>query len=347
MQLTLAQRQEIVTLHKDGWSQRSIAAHLKINTATVSSWVARAAQGVKSLANKRGSGRKPTHTAQQRKRIKQLARRGKTAVQIKAKEPYAQLSLSTITRIIKGGRTPLAWLPVVRGRALSAANTAARLAFCQGLSNTDGRQRISCDSKYFYLYYDQAGHMQASWQDPDRRVLHPAHPNPICLHVYAAITYGGKSKLVFVPPTRGVGTTDPNGKVTFKSEHFITAITELSRWADTTLPRGRRYTWLLDHAKQHTSAVSKAAIKDLGLQLEPNYPAQSYDLNPIEVAWGVLVGKLRGCRAKTLEGFKRSLIQAWESVPQSTINKLMESWGEHVRACAERGGKWPSKAGVV
>jgi hypothetical protein len=344
-QLTVAQR--IVELAEAGWTNADIAHELRTTPPTVAYWRQRDAAGDRKLANKPGSGRKAGHTAQQRKAVKQLARRGKTAVQIQSMEPYANFSTSTIHRIIKGGRRPLAWLPVLRGRRLSADNKSKRVTYCSGLRCTDGRRRISCDSKYFYLYRDEAGHLCASWQYPDERVMHPAHPNPMVFHVYAAITYGGKSKLVFVPPTRGVGGAPPNGKVNFNSTHFIAAITKLHKWSTTSLPTGTTYTWLLDHAKQHTSNASRAAMRGLGLQLEPGYPAQSWDLNPIEVAWGMLVGEMHGCRARSVEGFKRALQSAWGRLPQDSINRLMDKWGEAVRGCVEREGQWPSTGGVV
>lgn len=120
---------------------------------------------------------------------------------------------------------------------------------------------------------------------------------------------------MFVPPTRGVGTEDPNGKVNYASKHAIPVLQELYDWACANLPRGESMTWLLDHAKQHDSKATQAAIKAMGMQLEPGFLPQSFDMNPIEKAWGLLVGKLVGCRARTFKGF--ALGRQWIR-PQST-----------------------------
>lgn len=342
VQCTQSERTKIVELHRVGWSNAAIARKLSKNVETVRLWVQRGAHSNAKLSNKAGSGRKPSHTAAERKAIKQMAMRGKTAVYIKSNDKYCHLSLTTIRRIIKGGRRPLAYLSVLRGRRLSPANQDKRLQYCRSVRCLDGRRHISADSKFLYMYLDTAGHLTCSWQYPDKRVMHPAHPSPSCFHFYAAIAYGGKSQLVFVPPTRGLGTDVPNGKVTFASKHAIPVLQELYEWACTSLPGGECMTWLLDHAKQHDSKATQAAIKAMGMQLEPGYPPQSYDLNPIEKAWGLLVGNLVGCRARTFKGFKAAIVHAWEAVGQSSINKLMESWGQRVRECEERQGKWPT-----
>lgn len=71
------------------------------------------------------------------------------------------------------------------------------------------------------------------------------------------------------------------------------------------------------------------------------FPPQSWDLNVIENCWGMLMQKFEGRRPRTLRGFKAVVREAWDQIPQSSINKLVDSWDQRVRAVVQNDGAWP------
>lgn len=80
----------------------------------------------------------------------------------------------------------------------------------------------------------------------------------------------------------------------------------------------------------------------MGLPMLYDFPAQSWDLNIIENVWGVMVQKLQGVRAKTSSTWRAAIINAWEQVEQSTINKLVDGLHARMQKVLGAEGKWVS-----
>jgi hypothetical protein len=275
--------------------------------------------------------------------VRRLAVNGHSTVSVAnrlASRHGVSVSRVTVGRVLKGGRRPLQYLPVLRGRRLSDVNQEKRFAFCERMKGRQWQQIIFVDSKFLYVYKDQARGWLFKWQDPHNRVVVPQHPNPFVFHFYAAVGTNFKSSLVFVPPTRGEGVDDPVGKTTFKSQHFLGAMEQLQQEIEQGLSGEGGYRVVLDHARQHTSRMSKAGISMLDVPVLEGFPPQSWDLNAIEVCWSWLDQNLRGHNPRTWAGWKKAIIQAWDEVQLTSINKLVKKVPKQVEKIMDSGGKW-------
>jgi len=190
------------------------------------------------------------------------------------------------------------------------------------------------------VHHDGAKGLRFSWQDASNPKVVPQCSNPKVFHFYGAVAYGHKSKLVFVPPTKGAMNPDPKKKVTFQSCHFVEAMHALSAELQQWFPRGSKYTVVLDHARQHTSKLSKQELVSMGVPLMHDFPAQSWDLNVIEVSWAWLDGNLRGKNPRTWDGWQKAIKKAWDEVQISSINKIVDKVPNQVQKIVDADGKW-------
>lgn len=337
--LSPATRQQCKDLFHAGVKINSIARRLLISVSSAK----RHAHASGSTADKPKSGRPRKLNGQARRAVRRLANKGHTTVSL-AKHLAARhgvsVSRTTVGRVLKGGRKPLKYLPVIRGRRLSDVNQAKRMAFCHLFRGRKWQQFVFVDSKFLYVYEDQAKGWLFKWQDPNNRVVVPQHPNPFVFHVYAAVGKDFKSSLVFVPPTRGEGVEDDMGKTTFKSQHFLLAMEQLHKQIEKRFNGRAGYRVVLDHARQHTSNMSKAGITMLEVPVLEGFPPQSWDLNAIEVCWSWLDQNLRGHNPRTWVGWKKAIMHAWDEVQLSSINKLVKRVPKQVDKIIEAGGKW-------
>jgi transposase len=336
-QLTARRREAIFKAYQKGTSKAELARAFKVGIATIDRWVKEGHKSSPDWEGAPGRGRPKVTTRAQRADIKQLGRRLHTIPQIISKTRLSHLSKSTIWRVLQGGKHPLKWLKVKRGRQLSPENMAKRLLFAERLDLPSAKHIVFVDSKYIYWYTDGSGNRGWAWQDGDNPPTFPAKSNPPVLHYYSAVAHGHKASIVWVVPTPGVG----QGKENFSSKHFIGAMSKLMREVKTWFPAGRDYHVVMDHARQHFSKQSKAAMARLNVPVMESFPAQSWDLNIIENCWGMQANNLQGSRARTVRGYKRAVEKAWEAIETSSINKLVATWEQRLAAVVELEGRWP------
>ena len=337
--LSQATRQQCRDLCRAGVKIKRIATELGISLSSAK----RHAHATGKTANKPKSGRPKKLTSRKRRVVRRLAKGGHSTVSIASRlESRHDVSVSrmTVARVMTRGRKPLQYLPIIKGRGLSGVNKEKRVAFCVQVKGRQWQQIVFVDSKFLYVYKDQARGWLFKWQDPHNRVVVPQHPNPFVFHFYAAVGTNFKSSLVFVPPTRGEGVDDANAKTTFKSRHFLEALEQLQHEIEEGFNGGPGYMVVLDHAKQHTSKMSKAGMVRMGVPVLEGFPPQSWDLNAIEVCWSWLDQKLRGHNPRSWEGWRDAIIAAWDEVELTSINKLVKLVPNQVEKIIEAEGNW-------
>lgn len=326
-------------LAMEGWSYKAIAQHFKISVPSVRMH----AQREGNTADLPRSGRPRVINAAQRKSIKAMARRGSSTVKITkhlARKNGGGPCRKTVAAVCKGGRKPLAYLPVTKGRVLRGANKTDRVMFSQKHERTNWRRVVFIDSKYLYVSHDGGKGLKFMWQDASNPKVVPQCSNPMVFHFYGAVAHGFKSKLVFVPPTKGAMNPDPKKKMTFQSCHFVEAmhalLPEFQQW----FPAGSRYTVVLDHARQHKSKLSTQELASMNVPLMHDFPAQSWDLNVIEVCWAWLDKNLQGRNPRTWDGWQKAINKAWDEVQISSINKVVAKVPNQLQKIVEAGGEW-------
>jgi len=176
--------------------------------------------------------------------VRRLAKNGHTTVSVArhlATRHGVLISRMTVGRVLKGGRRPLMYLPVIRGRRLSDVNQQKRMVFHQLLKGRGWQRIIFIHCKFLYMYKDQAKGWLFKWKDPSNREVLPQHPNTFVFHFYAAVCKGFKFSLVLVPLTRGEEVGDRLDKISLKWQHFLVAGEQLQQHFEGGCSRGPCY----------------------------------------------------------------------------------------------------------
>ena len=93
-----------------------------------------------------------------------------------------------------------------------------------------------------------------------------------------------------------------------------------------------------DNAPAHKAAITTRFLNENNILTLP-WPALSPDLNPIEHIWDFLKRKIRSEEPQNLRQLAQSIIRNWENLPQSLMDRVIQSMPRRIRMCiAARGG---------
>jgi hypothetical protein len=149
--------------------------------------------------------------------------------------------------------------------------------------------------------------------------------------MWAGISLDGKTELVFVPGGgRGGGLTSDRYIADILLEHVVPYAGYV----------GDNFLLMHDNARCHTSRATAQFLGEVGIATL-DWPALSPDLNPIEHLWDELKKKVRSRNPapSSVDELKLALIEEWEGIPQDSINKLIRSMRNRLRAVIRaRGG---------
>ena len=116
----------------------------------------------------------------------------------------------------------------------------------------------------------------------------------ITLHLWAAITYGARTPLVFVHRRTPEERKSPKDRLGMNSTQYIEEVLEphlLPFWRQVGGTPGGMY-FMQDKAGPHASKKTIRFLKYNQIRLQ-SWPGNSPDLNPIENAWHLLKARLR------------------------------------------------------
>ena len=103
-------------------------------------------------------------------------------------------------------------------------------------------------------------------------------------------------------------------------------------------PNRRSYQILLNEEQLLHAPVAKAAMKEIGLTVLPNWPTYSPDLNPQENVWAWAEEHLREKEANgdSLEAFTKRVVAACRAYPHA--DKLVGGMAKRVKLLFEKHG---------
>jgi histone-lysine N-methyltransferase SETMAR len=223
------------------------------------------------------------------------------------------------------------WVP----KLLSQEQLKARKEACQELlqlyranETTFIDQIITGDESWFHFYEPQTKQQSSQW-------LPRGDPPP--LKSKAAPSMGKRMASVFWD-TRGIILLEwlPE-RQTINSDYYISLLTKLK----SAIKEQRRGKWMKgvwlqhDNARPHTSAITSAAIKELGFKCLP-HPPYSPDLAPSDYyLFSAMKNPLRGKHFSSLAGLASAVSQWQKSTPAEWfadgLNKLPERWQKCVK----------------
>jgi transposase len=93
-----------------------------------------------------------------------------------------------------------------------------------------------------------------------------------------------------------------------------------------------------DGASCHTAKQTRKFIEDQIPLVE--WPPNSPDLSVIENVWAILKNKVSARAPKDMQSLKNVLLEEWDSIPQATIDSLIESIPIRFQLCKAHEGKF-------
>lgn len=245
----------------------------------------------------------------------------------------------------QGQHKPVFHLPTNRGKTLSAVNKKKRLDFAQLHIGSDYKTWVFTDAKDLYLYEGKAGELRFAWQELNTEWK--ASGGALWhFRFYAAVAYGNKSKLYFVPPTPEEGSKLRHSSGKHTAATYIKVLQLLQNEVNQWFPdnaTGHRYSMIQDNAPQHTANRTKRFIRNNKLPLLADWPAQSWDLNIIEDVWGVLNEKLAVVKSTDSDGWRAAIEKAWGEIDVTTVGTLVDGVSSRMEAVVASKGRWVHK----
>jgi hypothetical protein len=144
--------------------------------------------------------------------------------------------------------------------------------------------------------------------------------------IFGVIGLGYKSKLLFIE-----GTVD--------AANYVENLARLGFMGELDEKYGV-LNWIFQQggAPCHTAQEAIDWIEE-NCDLLSMWPANSPDLNPIELSWAILKNIVAKLTRKIVDELKKVLSDAWTSIPQATINKLCRSFAARLQIWVEMKGE--------
>lgn len=331
------QRTEIVSLHQAGFSQAAIARQVGVGRQAVRHWTSNW-DGGGDLQEKPRRGRPPVLSVRAKRFArKQLKTPGFGGLGHAAKELHSRgytdivVHRSTLSRMLgePAMKVPTRLEPDRRPPtyALTEHDKARRLAFARANENRDWTNTMFTDRKRFYFRFPGSKVSAVQWHERGerRQVLKPT--NPQCVNVYMGITqYGPTGAIVVAGSSKHKSTFLTKAG---KPPKNITGDEYKHVMEDHLLPKGQALMHSASHRswwfQQDNDPTHRAAaecietynkVSKTHIQLLPDWPPHSPDLNLIENVWADVQSKLDQIGYKTFDQFQAALMDLLEKVDQ-------------------------------
>jgi hypothetical protein len=360
--LSEEKRYEIVLLMKKHNNVNMVSRLVGCSKEAVRRWWGRysATQGVSA---KKSPGKKPLMTPAARElALEMLAGNEMGGASSVAKHLKDQgmtkklLSRRTITRgARKAAEQRGANLTHVRGKpkkGMTESTRLKRLKFARDNIKTDWRRVLFTDRSKFHFKYPGSVVRPSRWvlsgsDVPQKSIFAPSHPQ--CLNVYAGISFYGVTKMHVVAGSSKHKTQHTNLKGGEAKNITQSEFAEVLK--NTLLPEGRRIfctpglcDWILqldgDKAHNKVKLVVKEWNKAKGtsVQVLPEWPPNSPDLNPIENVWSWIQAQVNKKGCKSFQEFQDEVQKQLSQVPKKHLANYYKSMKKRMKLVIENDG---------
>lgn len=324
MKSSLAKRWRVINLRNDHEAIAAIRRKTGYNEKFVIRWAHAADQG-RDAQDKPRSGRPPKLTD---KIIKTIEKKMKGKKRASTRKISAQMHLSRST--INRGSKLAGLYPYHRCKKplLSLQHQQRRLTFARDFANLPWKRTMMSDEKYFLLFpagnskNDVVYAKDGADVPPIPRVTKSAG-----IHVWAAISYYGKTKLVRIE-----GNLNAAGYVKILQRHMLPTAREVFR--------NGRWWYQQDGARPHTANITQKWLADNvpNFISKAQWPASSPDANCLENLWSYVDSRVQARNPKTIDGLWRIMKEEWKAIPQSLLKKLFDSQPVRLQAIIAANG---------
>lgn len=302
---TPVERQQVITLRKEGYSWRLIHQRTGIPKSSAFEIWGRY-QDSQSVVSKPRPGRPRKVTEKVKDSITAIIKKQRsiTSKEISKKLPKRiRVSAASIRKV----RASMGWTSSMGNprENLTDKHKAARLRWCKKYQNTNFNYWIWSDEKPFELFKSR----RRVWRLPGEPVpIVPTMKYPPKLTLWAAVGRCGSST-----PAVWQGRKNSQHYINTLEKHLIPFI---NRYAH------RRYTFQQDRDTTHTSRITKDWCTRLNIMKYT--PAKSPDLNPIELLWNIIEPRVMARNPQTKAQLKRFVKEEWGKLTQDEIDKCID-----------------------
>jgi transposase len=357
--ITVQKRGEIIAAHNQTASLRKTAAACGVSKRTAQRWVQRY-KNTGDVLRKAGSGRRPALSAAAAARAVELLTAEPGASTSHAAQQLQQEGLTgstahrtTVARAAKQAarqqQQPIHCVSGLPAKRLTVKNKKQRLAFAQANKRRQWASVIFTDRKKFLFSHPGVSVQHRQWVKKGQRRTAARVNHPQAVNVYMGICKWGCTPLKFVAGTSKHSSpyTTKQGKpaknITSQEYTVVVGKGFLPEGSKLFAAQGiSKWTLQQDNDPAHKVAAGVVAAYSRGntaqVELLPNWPPNSPDLNPIENLWGILaeaVGKQQCC---SFEEFREAVEKQCSGVSHNTLAKLVDSMQKRIDQVIQKQG---------
>ena len=240
-------------------------------------------------------------------------------------------------------------------KGLNAETRARRLAFARANLHTDWERVMFTDRKRFYFRYPGSIVKKNKWclQSVRQRqrtggIFKPSKPS--CLNIYAGITRWGATHTREVAGTTGFKhnykTKRGQGARNITTDQYVDVLQNVFLFEGKMKFGGS--SWTLQQDNDPTHKIAGAVLAEWNnenednVQLLPNWPPNSPDLNSIEIFWNYVQEQAYKTRCHDFKSFKncvKSLILSGSDETKEYLAKLYDSMPRRIAKVIELEGE--------